>query len=283
MRVFGFLFVFQFLFSQIGYSFLTQSQNAVGLASANSFLAQTDALTSIVLPSALSAREGFRASASQMTWLEDVSSTSLAAASAFGSFGFGAYVSHYAIEGNELRVNPTAEPLGKFENTYSVFGVALSHALTSSLRLGASMKWTREKLYSQTASASAMDFSASYSSGAWNGFVSINNVLQSLEKLGDKKTELPQMQNVGVSYTWEKARLGAELHQVTGLDDEVITFAEYNVSTWFSLRAGYHSGDDVRSVSGGFTVDFYGVELSYGYASHEYLDAYSAVQLSVEL
>lgn len=281
--VFLLFFLHSLSFSQVAYSFLTQSRNATVLASSNAFLSADGVGVQEFVPSMLRASEGLKLSAAHFLWLSDISSFSISAASSYKSLSFGFYAMNYEISDIELRHSPSSEAISTFDNTYAVFGLSLSYPLTKSIYFGYGHKWTQEKNYIYNANTSAHDFSLNFVLDQADLFASVNNVWQSNSRLKEKESNLPQMLNIGAQYKFTVLTLGLEWHQIEELKNEVAIFAGKKMNDWFSLNLGYHLGDEVRSFSGGFTLNYYGVQFAYGYAAHAYLDSYSSIQIAVNL
>jgi hypothetical protein len=284
MKIVGMVFLFSTVcIAQTGYSFLTQSRHATALASSNAFLS-TDAVgIQEFVPSMLQEQEGMTLMASQFLWLSDISSYSIGVASSYKLLSFGFYAMNYEISDIELRQSPSSEAISTFDNNYAVFGLSLSYPVTKKIYLGYGHKWTQEKNYIYSANGFAHDLSLSFVSNEFDLFISANNLWQTNARLKNKESAMPQMMNIGARYTVNALTFGTEWHQIEDLNNEVAIFAGHELNDWFSLNVGYHLGDDIRSFSTGFTLDYYGLKFSYGYAVHRYLDSYSSIQIAVTL
>ena len=271
------------LFSQSAFSFLTLSQNANGMAAGNSFIIASKETPQEFIPSLLKERSSILITASQFTWLSDISSKNIFLNSSYKKLAFGLMAKYFEIADIEERDKASLTENSKFENYYAMFAFSLSYPLTEYLSIGGTYKLLREKNYIYNSDGSAFDFSLSYQNDRLTSFLSGNTVLGNMERLSLQGTKLSQMFNLGAHYQFDFISLGMEYHLIEYFPNELSISAEKDLTEWFSVKTGYWFNHDVRSISLGAEISYYSLHFSYSYASHKYLDAYQLMQISLEL
>lgn len=171
----------------------------------------------------------------------------------------------------ELRALPADDPLGTFSAHDLAAGFSFAYLLNESLALGATARYLNQQIYTESAYGLSFDLGAGYTlnSAGFTVGAAIRNLGQ-MSNLNEEKSTLPTNAIIGIS--GEFIRTGEfglrGLGDVQGyLDDDVRVHAglEGSWKEHLFLRAGYQTGSELRTFSGGIGVAWKAYRFDYAY------------------
>lgn len=198
-------------------------------------------------------------------WISDVRSEYLAFIWRPSRIAFGGSILYNSVGEIERRESASTEPLSLFDAQDIVAGITAGFYISPDFSLGLTAKLLYEKIDVSSGTAYAIDI------GGYYEFLPNVHVGMAVSNLGSKiqvnkeKNDLPTIIRAGGSFAYRDFDFG--LSVVTPTDDQphLHIGADRVISDIFTIRAGYATGYDVRSVAFGFGVkhDFVGVDYSY--------------------
>jgi hypothetical protein len=253
-----------------GMSFLTLGVGARSVAMGEAAVASaTDGTAPYYNPAALSFLTTSDITVMHKSWITDVSTEYFGAAVRGETVALGFAFNSTSVDNIDIRTQP-----GDAQGTFNSHDLAITGSASikaaDALSIGISGKFLYEKIYVDESSGYAFDAGALYRlSPSFSLGLAVNN-LGSVNELKNDPIKLPALLRAGGAYTDAFAERFA--YTVTG--DVVDIFAASTVhihmggevcfDNTVAVRAGYQTGYDAKTVSGGLGV-YYGM-LRFDYA-----------------
>jgi hypothetical protein len=187
-----------------------------------------------------------------------------------GTFGLGIMLNN--VSDIEHRVIASEEPIGYFSSHDFSITFGYARMIIEKLALGLNVKYLNEKIYIETASGFAVDIGVKYQSPIYGLYcaAAVQN-LGITAKLADEKINLPKTVRVGVAYympiqinqgSWILAADFSKIFQ----DQSHFNFGtELSPVPHLTIRAGYQTGYEERSISAGFGIQVNRFTIDYAY------------------
>ena len=177
-----------------------------------------------------------------------------------GAIGVAVLVSH--VDELERRVQPSLEPLGTFGVSEWAAGLTANRDLTSRLRAGATVRFMRQSIFTETAAGGALDVGLLYRAGPfWMLGAALNN-LGALSRLDREGTDLPLQVKVGNVVTRSHWLVSTDAQWARGAGGSLHLGMEWEPRPGFALRTGYQTSDTrhfsfgTGVASGGWHLDY---------------------------
>lgn len=268
---------------ETGLAFLRLGVNASAMAVGDAQTALTrDAFSVYWNPAGLAAASSNSVALSHHIWIADTRTYTAAARFRAGERGgVGLFVTATDSE-LEQRSQPTPEPDG----TFSVSGLNASAAYGRTLgpvRAGVAVKYLTERIFGYSSNGYAIDAGLQYDLG--QDFASLGVALQNLGSMSDlaeEATELPTLLRGGVAVsplsvqarsdgaTVLDATFIAEVsHVFTDAYTRVHLGTAIDVLDLVTVRAGYITNDDLRSLTFGGGLMLEGIQFDYAFLPFE--------------
>lgn len=207
---------------------------------------------------------------SHSEWIQDVRSEFLTARIPVSGFSMGVSVRSTNIEGIEIRERP-GPPLGTVTARSLSIGATGALEVMENATVGLTLRYLYEKMYVDEANGYSLDLGMLYRTpleGLTGGF-SVTN----LGKLGafrQESSSLPTMLNLGARYglsfdEFTVLLAPAFLMRLEPSTPMAALGAEVSYLEMVSLRVGYQSGYDARTLSAGLGVRYGLVGVDYAY------------------
>ena len=202
-------------------------------------------------------------------WIDDIRSEYVGFVYRPDKIAIGLSILYNSVGDIERRTDPTTEPLSIFDAQDLVAGLTVGAVISPELSIGLTTKVIYEKIDVTSGSAYAFDLGGLYEfmPGILLG-LSVSN-LGSKMKLGDQEDDLPTVVRGGGSYSYRTFKFGASLVTPTDGKTHLHVGAENVISEILTLRAGYASGYDIRSLAFGFGVRHKFASIDYSYTPIE--------------
>ncbi|MFA6540933.1 MAG: PorV/PorQ family protein [Bacteroidota bacterium] len=262
------------LFSQsagTGLTFLKLGVGARSIAMGESFTGVADDQSSAYYnPAALGFASRHEISLMHKEWIGETTSEFLGATILGERFNYGITILKTSVDNIEIRNQP-GPPEGTFNAQNFALGGSLSARLTDDLSVGVTGKFLYEKIFTDEASGYGIDIGLFYriTDEITAGAGMLN--LGSMSKLKDVPSKLPEAFRAGIGYRYpvaEKFVLLAALDGVSVIDDSkshINAGAEVTYDQLLSLRGGYQTGYESRSISTGIGVRYGIVRFDYAF------------------
>ncbi len=209
-------------------------------------------------------------------WLQDIShnSAGIVFPSSKGVIGLGIMLN--SVDDFERRIIASEEPLGTFSIQDVSFSLSYAKMMGSKLSLGVRTAFLYEKIYTESSSGFAFDLGARYSliSDKLFAAAALQN-LGSMSEMVIESVELPKVLRAGLAYHFPmfpgSQALIAALDYVQYLegDSHIHAGLEYNPVSVITLRTGFQTGYEEKSISAGFGLDFGFIVIDYAYVPYE--------------
>ncbi len=203
-------------------------------------------------------------------WIEDVQSAFLGFGMGGENTGLGIHILHTEVTGFEHRIVPSPTPIQFFSAHELIIGISYSRIIIDNLSIGMTLKSLYEKLFVEEVFGLAADFGFLYS--VWNNGLRIGGVLQYIGKTNLMKNEeiaLPVTAKVGFALSIPLFQNDC-LFVLDGIQGKDLPYhvhvgVEYGWWSQLSVRLGYQTGYEMRSITGGigFVWDRYRLNYSY--------------------
>ena len=204
-------------------------------------------------------------------WIQDIShqTAGMVIPTSHGSFGLGLMLN--SMDGFERRTIASDEPLGTFSTQDLALVMNYSRKVGERMSLGANVRYLYEKIYIETSSGYAVDLGARYRlmEGLYAG-AAVQN-LGSMSEMAVESLKLPRTIRAGAAWyvpvgsNPQNLLLSLDYVDYQGDGGHVHTGVEYSPVSAVSLRAGYQTGYEERSLSAGFGLKFSVFMLDYAY------------------
>jgi len=222
-------------------------------------------------PAWMVGRESSSVSFSQNFWLLDTYSSFVSAAFTEESSAIGVSLAWLSVKDIPVRTSPTLEPIGFINSQNAALGVSYARAVSEKLNLGIGLKLLYEKLYYEDATGYGLDFSSAYAfSSDLKVGLSLQNV-GSMSKLASESSTLPTLLRSGVSYNYHfqsiQSQLLTEISIISVFSEtsSVHVGHEFGYNNLFFARIGYIFGNDTRSFSTGFGLNYNNWSIDYAF------------------
>lgn len=211
------------------------------------------------------------------TLLFDVSNQIIGAN--FNLFGlpFGAIVQTTSINDIEIRLNP-GEPVAKFNAHYFMAGISSGIAITDKISAGLTVKYVYEELFTDNSNGVAFDLGVYYKNiiDGLNIGASFRH-LGSMNDLKSEATPLPENLRLGASYSFAAPAIYSDFNLACGIlkyssstNIHFQTAGEIVIKKFLSLRAGYVSGFDSKSITAGAGIKWGNFSFDYSIIPYKY-------------
>jgi hypothetical protein len=205
-------------------------------------------------------------------WIQGIDNEALSVTlpHSYGVLGVSAMLTN--IGGIERRTTATAEPLGEVSAQDFALGLSYARKISSCLSAGLSAKLLSEKIYIDTATGYAIDLGMRYKigeTGLYGGGALLN--LGSMLALDKEKTRLPATLRLGLAWNVpfalysSKWLIGADYVKIFDDESHINIGGQVGLSSMLSLRLGYQTNYDNRTVTAGFGLALGPLFLDYAY------------------
>jgi hypothetical protein len=228
-------------------------------------------------PSYLAVNSKTQLTFSHNTLFQDLNAEMFAGSFSLFGLPLAVGVNSTTISDIEVRTTP-GDPETTFSAHYSSSSVSTAFRIYKNLYFGASAKYVYEELFSDNANGIAFDLGVNYQSvieGLSVG-ASFRN-LGSMNVLRGEATKLPADLRLGAAYNFAVKSIKMDFTAIAGFqkytledDSHMHLGGEMVYDKMFSLRAGFASGYDSKSISAGFGVLWNGINLDYAYVPVKY-------------
>ncbi len=199
----------------------------------------------------------------------------LAAKFQLTKFAFGVSINTTSVNDIEVREIP-GEPIDKFNSRNFALGISAAYKLSDFLQLGLTGKFLYEKIYIDNASGFAADGGVLYSRNNLSAGIAFAN-FGSMNELRTQSTKLPSSLRFGASYLIELPKLNGSLSVgvngfkvLDGGKFHAHSGVEFVYKDLLSLRAGYQSGYENKSITTGIGLKYRGVSLDYAFVPYKF-------------
>ncbi len=211
------------------------------------------------------------------TLLFDVSNQIMGAN--FNLFGipFGAIVQTTSINDIEIRLNP-GEPIARFNAHYFMAGISSGLPITGNLSAGLTVKYIYEELFTDNSNGAAVDLGLYYKDivDGLNLGIAYRH-LGTMNDLKSEATPLPENLRLGASYSFSAPALYSDINVAVGIlkytsasNAHLQAAGEIVIKKFLSLRAGYISGFDSKSLTAGAGIRWGNFNFDYSIIPYKY-------------
>lgn len=210
-------------------------------------------------------------------WIQDSRSDILGAKFVLFNIPFAIGLNLTAIDDIEIRTKAVLEPEATFNANYFSGSISTGFFILNNLAFGATAKYLYEGLYVDEANGLGFDFGLSYLTSI-NG-LSVSTVIKnlgSMDKLRNEETDLPSEFRVGSAYNFsvtEEFKITAAAELLKYLKDDNTHFnlgGEIFYNETIGLRAGYQTGFETRSFTGGIGIKWGSLSFDYAFMPFSY-------------
>lgn len=198
-----------------------------------------------------------------------------------GRTGIGLTLGIHTAGGFETRTGPTTNPIGTFNLFEFNAGLTLGRRIKDELSAGFTARFLHEDLEADRASGFAVDVGATYQpkDQPFAIAASILN-LGRMDELDQVRSPLPREIRVGVSWHNRRLLVSSDLRIPRFGSTSVAVGVEFTPAAPFSLRTGYQSGHDTRSLSYGLGLSRRNWRIDYSFVP-SYLGLEESHQISL--
>lgn len=204
-------------------------------------------------------------------WLLDLSMQSGALLFSYSKLSVGLSFSVFTTPDIELRILPSDEPIETFSAHDMAAGLSVAYRYGDDLALGLTTRYLHQQIYTEEASGLGFDLGA-----AWHlrrPRITLAGSLRNLGKMGPLQSEsspLPTAMVLGAEgVIARKDDFGLRgMTDAQYLIDDNLRFHAGLEGSWkdhFFLRAGYQTGSDLRTFSGGAGLSWDRYRFNYAY------------------
>lgn len=204
------------------------------------------------------------------SWIQDVSSEIIASKITVWGMPLGIGVNSTSVKDIEIRTRP-GDKEGTFNAQYFMGSLSTALNVYGNIDAGLTLKYLYEGNFSEAANGYAMDLGVTWRNVYQN--ISVAAALKnagSMDNLYKEATELPTEIRLGAYYPvgdiGSKINIitGIEFQKYTGYDDSHINIgAEATYDNMVSLRAGYMTMYDAKSVTTGLGIRWKNIDVDY--------------------
>ncbi|RJP74147.1 MAG: hypothetical protein C4524_13230 [Candidatus Zixiibacteriota bacterium] len=222
-------------------------------------------------PALLSFSDRNQAAFAYTDWLLDLSLQTGALLLRQSDWTVGLSFNVFSVPDLEQRMLPSDDPLGLFDAHDLAAGLSLAYQVTDRLSLGATGRYVYQQIYVENASGFSGDFGAAWKPRGVDLTVAaaLRNVGR-MEPLQQERSPLPTSANLGLAGLILQGPDFALRGLADGqylFDDDLRLHAGLEAA-WkelFFLRAGYQTGSELRSLSGGAGLQWKRFGFDYAY------------------
>lgn len=261
-----------------GLAFLTFGFGARNVAMSDLGVVAANDLTALNYnPSLLAVNNKTQLSFTHNSLFQDLSSEMFGVS--FSAFGLpiAVGINTTTIANIEVRSQP-GDVESIFNAHYFAGSISTAYELIDNFYAGATIKYLYENFFSDDANGLGFDFGISYE-GLVNGLslgAAIRN-LGSMNELRSQSTKLPTDLRIGAAYNYSITNSRLDFTLLSGFqkyleqtDSHLHLGGEVVYDKMFSLRVGYASGYDSKSISTGFGIKWKGINLDYAFVPFKY-------------
>lgn len=204
------------------------------------------------------------------SWIQDVSSEIIAAKITIAGLPVGVGINSTSVKDIEIRTRP-GEKEGTFNAQYFMGSLSTAFHVYMGIDAGLTVKYLYEGSYSEAANGYALDFGVTWKNAYEN--ISIAAALKNagaMDELYREKTELPTEIRLGAYYpvgeVGSKISIitGVEFQKYTAYDDSHINIgAEASYDNMVSVRAGYMTMYEAKSITTGLGIRWNNIDVDY--------------------
>jgi hypothetical protein len=240
-------------------------------ATGESFVADPTALHSIGLnPANISSRDSYGVLFSHTEWIQDIRTECLSIAAPLSVGSVSLSIANTSINGIEVRTIP-GPATGTFDAQSTSLQLTYGVELANNIHIGVAPKYLYEKIFVDEATGFGIDAGVLYSTpmdGLILGF-SLTN-LGSLSAFRNDRTDLPSQIRFGGTYSfaWDEMIFRAATTFSSELGTSLNNCSLGGEATYdhaISVRLGYQTGMDTRSLSVGIGIRYSIVLVDYAY------------------
>jgi len=204
-------------------------------------------------------------------WLMDLTIQSAALMFKSKGYSFALSATSFNVPDIERRVLPSDEPIETFGAHDFIGGLSVGVKLTDVLSAGLTGRYVFQQIYVSEANGYTADLGAAYQLDFLN--MTIGAAVRSLgqmEKLDEERSPLPTNAALGIySNAWNNGDFGLNAaYEVKHYFDDDTRF-HFGVEGYWQehvfLRAGYQTGSELRSISGGAGLAWNRFHFDYAY------------------
>jgi len=219
-------------------------------------------------PAAMAEQTGQMASFMHNETVLDLSQEYVSYVSSYGGTAWGGSLVYFDM-GSQQGFTTANQPTGAFRpNSYSL-SFAYGKKANDTVSWGVGAKYIREKIESETGTAFALDAGLLYKphNSQWRYAAVLSNFGTKI-KIGSSADPLPLTLKTGAAYRMPKMplTLALDAYFIKNSDPEYHFGAEYMVSDFIGVRAGFNSDDDLDNgytFGVGFYQDKFGVDYAF--------------------
>lgn len=218
-------------------------------------------------PAAMAEQPGQMASFMHNETVLDLSQEYISYVSSYGGKAWGGSLVYFDM-GTQQGFTAANQPTGSFRpNSYS-FSIGYGQKANEKVSWGVGAKYIREKIADSTGTAFALDAGILYKASAnWRHAAVLSNFGTKI-KIGSSADPLPLTLKTGTAYSFTQMplTLTADAYFIKNSDPEYHLGAEYMISNYIGVRAGYNSDDDLDNgftFGLGFYQDSFGLDYAF--------------------
>ena len=226
-----------------------------------------DASAVSINPAAMADSSGQQALFMHNETVLDLSQEYLSYVSSDGKNAWGASLV-YMDMGSQQAYSTTNTPEGTFRPNSYAFTISYGQKSNEKVSWGAAVKYIREKIASESGSAYAVDAGLLYRAAPNWRLALVAQNLGTKIKIGSTADPLPLTLRLGAAYDLPKMplTLTGDLYMIKNSDPEYHFGAEYSLSEYIAVRAGYNSDDDLDNgftFGLGFNQNMFGIDYAF--------------------
>jgi len=211
------------------------------------------------------------------TLLFDVSNQMIGCNFALWNIPFAAAVQTTSINDIEVRLTP-GDPISKFNAHYFMGSISTGYRIFGGFSAGITMKYIYEELFTDNSNGIAFDFGLSYKN-LFNGFnigASYRH-LGSMNNLRNEASPLPENFRLGTSYNFSADNIYSDFTIACGYlkynssnDNHFQAAGEIVIKHFLSVRGGYITGFDSKSLTAGAGICWGRFNFDYSFIPYKY-------------
>jgi hypothetical protein len=190
-------------------------------------------------------------------------------------FALGFSINNTSVSDIQVRLIPGAAQ-DVFTAQDFAFGVSAAYKINNILQVGLTGKFLYEKIFVDNSNGYALDLGALYTNGKIAAGLCIANI-GSMNVLRTQATKLPTSVRFGASYLIAFPKIGGGIRVAADgykvLNGGLIhgnAGAEFVYKDFLSIRAGYQTGYDDKSLTTGIGLRYKAISLDYAFVPYKY-------------
>lgn len=222
-------------------------------------------------PALLAFADRSQAAFAYTDWLLDLSIQSGALLFNYSRVSVALSFNAFTTPNIEMRVLPSDNPIDKFDAHDLAAGISLAYQFQENLALGITGRFLYQQIYVDEASGSGFDFGVAYKINPWE--ITLAGAVRNVGRMGalqQERTPLPTTAGLGLSgLILRNGDFGingqADAQYYFDDDSRLRAGLEGFWQEHFFLRAGYQTGSELRTFSGGAGVAWNRFAFDYAY------------------